>query len=325
MPGKRSARKAKAADKDWKKLNEGSPLPECEDKEEFPRSNKKKKNRKADEKKQKLKMDSPIPIANDDCEKEDELNDSDLDLCDELLLEGTTSCSNKQHEQNFSSSDGEDDDEIKRASEKLEKLRIKQVKMRKESKLQKIREQTKQLKRAMSSSNNNNNTSRKKDKRPKKVASADLRAMSDVVRKVDKLMDDKKLNFKGSSSDDSSDSSSSNSDGSDSEYEHPRSDEKKKISGKETRITSHVKFPQMWPHSHLKYHFVAKAKKYDELSLSEFCAGYLSILRICKSSYMEPRIAYLEELMNHATTKPWKCILNYHAACLLEIERGNLK
>ena len=29
--------------------------------------------------------------------------------------------------------------------------------------------------------------------------------------------------------------------------------------------------------------------------------------------------------MYQATTKPWKCVLNYHAACLLEIERGNLK
>ena len=29
--------------------------------------------------------------------------------------------------------------------------------------------------------------------------------------------------------------------------------------------------------------------------------------------------------MYHATTKPWRHVLNYHAACLLEIERGNLK
>ena len=83
--------------------------------------------------------------------------------------------------------------------------------------------------------------------------------------------------------------------------------------------------PQKWPHSHLKLHFVAKERKYDELSLAEFCAGYMSILKICKTSHREARIAHLEELMYHATTKPWKCILNYHAACLLEIERGNLK
>ena len=29
--------------------------------------------------------------------------------------------------------------------------------------------------------------------------------------------------------------------------------------------------------------------------------------------------------MYQATIKPWRCVLNYHAACLLEIERGNLK
>ena len=34
---------------------------------------------------------------------------------------------------------------------------------------------------------------------------------------------------------------------------------------------------------------------------------------------------HLEELMYHATTKPWKAVLNYHSACLIEIEHGNVK
>ena len=85
-----------------------------------------------------------------------------------------------------------------------------------------------------------------------------------------------------------------------------------------------VMFPQIWPHSALKFHFVGKNKDYDDLSLAEFCAGYMSILKKCKSSQREARIAHMEELMYLATTKPWKSVLNYHGACLLEIERGDL-
>ena len=35
------------------------------------------------------------------------------------------------------------------------------------------------------------------------------------------------------------------------------------------------------------------------------------------------RIAHFKELMYLSTKYQWKCILNYHAACLLEIERGH--
>ena len=160
------------------------------------------------------------------------------------------------------------------------------------------------------------------------------RGMGEVVQEVDSLMDRKKLTFNEddySSSDknESSQSSQYTSDSEDDEEEKrkkkKRKDKKKKKSRKEKKLTSYVKFPQKWPHSHLKLHFLSKNKKYDDLSLAEFCAGYMSILKNCKQSHKEARIAHLEELMYHATTKPWKNILNYHAACLLEIERGNLK
>ena len=149
-----------------------------------------------------------------------------------------------------------------------------------------------------------------------------------VQEDVDKFMDEKKLNFKETDSETDSDNLSSTSRESDSEEEDKRrkkkSAEKKKRSGKESKLTSYVKFPQKWPHSHLKHHFVSKDKKYDDLSLAEFSAGYLSIVRKCKSS-KTARIEHLEDLMYQATIKPWKNVLNYHAACLLEIERGNLK
>ncbi len=334
MPGRRntrSNRKGKDADRDWRKLNEGSPIPDEKLEDNVIKTNSKKK--KAGRKQQNKKIDESKVADQVDDEQE---CPSDVELCDELVLEGEielSSCSKFKEQLSFSSSE-EEDEEIKKAEEKLRKLKSRETKMQKGEKLKKIKEETKRLERVLQdSSNNKSTTTGKKKISKKKKTSADLRSMSDVVSKVDKLMDDKKLNFKDSDDDSDSDasytSSSPNSDNNDSETEYrtKRRDKhgENKTSGKETRLTSFVKFPQMWPHSHLKYHFVAKAKKYDELSLAEFCAGYMSIMGICKTSHREARIAHLEELMYHATTKPWKCILNYHAACLLEIERGNLK
>ena len=51
----------------------------------------------------------------------------------------------------------------------------------------------------------------------------------------------------------------------------------------------------------------------------------MSIVKSCDKSQREARINHLEELMYHATTRPWKSVLNHHATCILEIERGNLK
>ena len=37
------------------------------------------------------------------------------------------------------------------------------------------------------------------------------------------------------------------------------------------------------------------------------------------------RISHLKDLMYFATQYKWRSVLNFHAACLLEVERGNLK
>ena len=166
------------------------------------------------------------------------------------------------------------------------------------------------------------------------TTSADLRSMSDVVQKVDRLMDDRKLNFKDSdSSECESDPETfanekhrfkNDSDGEILERKKSGEDKKKK-SGKESKLTSDVDFPQVWPHSKLRGHFVGKEKKYDDLIIAEFVAGYMSIVMKSKSVEKKARIIHLEELMYLATHKPWKSVLNYHGACLLEIERGNLE
>ena len=339
MPGRslRSTRKGKDANKDWSKLNDGSPLPD-EVTDPVPTANSKKSLRKKKKaaKKQQQKQPSPIPSSHEH-EHDGDSNDdtsSGAEICEELLL--SEQCSAKysrdvvvnKPEPSSHSSDG-DDVEIQKAKKKLQQLQKKEVRRRREEKLHKLAEETKRLQKSLKSKSASQSKKSKHE-----TTTADLRSMSDVVARVDKLMDKKKLNFKNSSSSNSdtestsssaSINSKSSSDGEKQTRKKEKSEEKKKKSGKESKLTSDVKFPQTWPHSTLKFHFVGKEKKYDDLSLAEFCAGSMSILKTCKSSEKKARIQHMEELMYLATHKPWNSVLNYHGACLLEIERGNLK
>ena len=334
MPGRnlRSTRKGKDVNKDWAKLNEGSPLPvDVEDRDIVPATTKKmnKKQKKAAAKKQKSQNKNKF-LPTENVTSGDESYDGDL-----LLKNVNISpvMSEKCDQSGSGSSDDPDGDAVlRKAEKKLKELRKKEERSRREEKLLKIEKETKRLKKSLKDG-------KSRTKQRQLTTTADLRSMGDVVAKVDKLMDDKKLNFKDSSSSSSDSESPSSTNSSDSssgktsdvekwEKKKEKVEEKKKKkkkSGKESKLTSNVKFPQTWPHSTLKFHFVGKEKKYDELSLAEFCAGYMSILKISKSSQKKARIEHLEELMYLATHKPWKSVLNYHAACLLEIERGNLK
>ena len=341
MPGRslRSSRKGKDANKDWSKLNEGSPLPEEEEIKMVPTAKSQKKKKKAANKKQQQQQQpiepSPIPSCNESVHDDGDSNIDDdtsgAEICEELLLSDNCTSHSAKYSRDVNkptTNSSEDDVDIREAKKKLKKLQKKETRQRKELKLQKLVEETKRLEKSLKASKS---VSKKKSKHA--TTTADLRSMSDVVTKVDKLMDSKKLNFKSSSNSDSnsrtdSNGSGSNSSSSDEEKrvkKREKSEEKKKKSGKESKLTSDVKFPQTWPHSTLKFHFVGKDKKYDDLTLSEFCAGFMSILKVCKSSEKKARIQHMEELMYLATHKPWKSVLNYHGACLLEIERGNLK
>ena len=98
-----------------------------------------------------------------------------------------------------------------------------------------------------------------------------------------------------------------------------------KRSGKSRKISSNVKYPQQWPHSQLSLHFVSKDKKYDDLSVEEFCAGYATILENTHNkTELKYRIVHLKDLMYLATKYRWDCVMSFHAACLLEIERGHI-
>ena len=95
-------------------------------------------------------------------------------------------------------------------------------------------------------------------------------------------------------------------------------------SGKNNKITSLVKHQEDWPHTFLAVHFVTKEKEYEELTLAEFCAGYTAILEKCSGSKLSYRLAHFKELMYLSTKYQWRYVMNYHAAVLLEIERGHL-
>ena len=59
--------------------------------------------------------------------------------------------------------------------------------------------------------------------------------------------------------------------------------------------------------------------------MAEFCAGYATILEFTGGIEKAHRISHLKDLMYLSTKFAWKAILNYHGACLTELERGHLK
>ena len=243
------------------------------------------------------------------------------------------------------------DDEILAAREKLKELKAERDELSKKSKMDLNNREKKEVEESLRKLKERRKKAEKE--KDEEVTVNSLRSMQDVVTKVDKLMD-KKLHSSRktiassdsdsdstSSSDRDSDSTSSSgtSDSSDcdgSEIERKKKSKKKKTSkkskksrkhrsGKSKRLTSNVKYPQKWPHSHLSLHFVNKDKKYEELSLAEFCAGFATILETSSDGKRAHRLAHFKELMYLATRYQWRCVLNYHAACLLEIERGRMR
>ena len=264
----------------------------------------------------------------------DENSDNNIDDPSSAKKDGDSD----SHSNNNSDGDGE----IAAARAKLKKLKEEREELKKKSKIDRINREKKEVEKSLRKLKEDRKGGRKEEE---KLTVDSLRSMQDVVTKVDKLMD-KKLDRKSLSTSDSdsttsyssdnkSTSTTSCSDSDDSVGKKGRSKKKKsskkskksgkRRSGKSKRLTSRVKFPQEWPHSHLSLHFVSKDKKYEELSLAEFCAGFASILEMSSSSKREHRLSHFKELMYLATRYQWRCVLNYHAACLLEIECGRMR
>lgn len=98
-------------------------------------------------------------------------------------------------------------------------------------------------------------------------------------------------------------------------------------SGKESKITTTVLYPQLWPHSFLSLTNAGRDIKYDDLTLEEFVAGYGQILQSPDIAEMErsARLKHLVSLMYFSQQYEWQAVLGFHGAVPLEIERGLLK
>ena len=106
-----------------------------------------------------------------------------------------------------------------------------------------------------------------------------------------------------------------------------KSVEKVRESKSKSSLNSQIRFPQKWPHSFLNPSFVnSRERNYEDLSISEFVAGFMTILEDEDSEDRRiHRSEHLKELMYLSTRFKWRNILDYHGACLTQIERGHLK
>ena len=77
--------------------------------------------------------------------------------------------------------------------------------------------------------------------------------------------------------------------------------------------------PQQWPHIFAP----GEPKLYGDLSLAEFCAGYLVIIK--QLADKPPRAALIKhfhKLMILASTYQWSAVRSYHYKVLRSIELG---
>ncbi len=231
----------------------------------------------------------------------------------------------------FEGNSSVDEESLARMEEKLANLKVAEQKMKRKERHRRISMEAESLEKSIQGFKSKSVAMEEKKER---VTANSLRAMDDVVQKVDKLMDEKlkKFNADSSSSDESSEDDSSSVCSSDEEKSKKGKKGKKKKdrkklhkSGKSKKVTSLVRFPQLWPHSRLSLDFAGKSKEYEDLSIQEFCEGYVAIMEVSKVEEMKFRMSHLKELMNLGSKYQWRNVLNYHASCLLEIERGNMK
>lgn len=113
-----------------------------------------------------------------------------------------------------------------------------------------------------------------------------------------------------------------------------KSKNKKIKSGKAAKSSEiSVKKPQHWPHSFVPGQISDhKDIDYKDLSMTQFVAGYCSILSHLLNSSdsgvpseVTYRLQHLKSLMCFAHSYPWDCILDIHHEVLIEVERGSRK
>ena len=136
-----------------------------------------------------------------------------------------------------------------------------------------------------------------------------LRQLRDVQNNVDAFMranglaDATVKHRKNSRHQQRTESSTSDADGGsssdDSQFDQDqhqgRSRTRRHKSGKSKKLTSNVPFPQRWPETYLKLHYVGKQKDHENLTIAEFCAGLPRIYRELNVSLRRtPTLIYCE-------------------------------
>lgn len=106
--------------------------------------------------------------------------------------------------------------------------------------------------------------------------------------------------------------------------QHPtggRAQEQTKSLG-DLRAPQRTLFPQQWPHILAP----GEPKLYNELTLAEFSAGYLSIVHKCADSTQQSILSkHLEDIMILACTYQWSAVRAYHYKVLRALELGLVK
>ncbi|CAG2222656.1 unnamed protein product [Mytilus edulis] len=215
--------------------------------------------------------------------------------------------------------------------EELEELELKGASKPKKEKSVKKVEQSKKGKDKDSKGDELSNLNIKhlrKDTKTKKIVDKHMKQM--LATESNSESDS---SISSSSSSDSSTGSGSepnflSSSDSDSETTHKKKNKhkKKKVrSGIKDRPHDKVKIKMNWPQSELKYEFTnRKAVEFRQLTMSQFCAGELEIIRHCKISKKERegRLSLLNKICYYASEFEWSVLLNFYAAWVKLIEKG---
>ena len=256
-------------------------------------------------------------------------------LNSEVIIGNSDDSENQESQYEAASESEENDDDLLAAERNLQLLKKKHQVLQQQSKRARIKRETAEVEKALKQLEKENGKHKIKKSN---VTAKSLRAMDEVVSEVDRLMD-RHMNIKAADSSSGEEEESDVLSVCDSSGGVRRNKKKevkplkqkqpeKKVSGKsKNSLNSDIRFPQKWPHSGLNPLFVnSREKNYEDLSISEFCAGYLTILEDedCEERRAY-RTAHLKELMYLSTRFRWRCVLDYHGACLMEIERGHLK
>ena len=101
---------------------------------------------------------------------------------------------------------------------------------------------------------------------------------------------------------------------------------KNKKSGAVSKATDKIVKETDWPHYHITRGVDLLPSGYDELSLDEFCLGYVRMLRDADSKFnLHVMLEILEDLLEDSVDFSWKNVKGYYKSLALDIERGKIK